>query len=134
MKFVKNQNKWYFDLPNWTGRKGALQMVSGADKMLELLSNEKNYVNLLVSRKFYDGADIIKLKRKSLINGAHYNVINNETNFNLNKIWLCGVTEKVFGEYPQEIFFSKINNIIHNEIQEDNKKNNKHFYNVSFNN
>ena len=30
--FNKEQGQWYIDLPEWTGTKGELKMVGGADK------------------------------------------------------------------------------------------------------
>ena len=37
--FNKEQGCWYIDLPNWEGTKGELQMVGGADTLLDRLSN-----------------------------------------------------------------------------------------------
>ena len=38
LKFNKESNgKWYIDLPKWKGKKSALQMVCGADKLLDLI-------------------------------------------------------------------------------------------------
>ena len=38
-RFNKEDGKWYIDLPDWTGTKGELQMVGGADTLLDHLSN-----------------------------------------------------------------------------------------------
>jgi hypothetical protein len=48
-KFNKEQGCWYIDLPNWAGTKGELQMVAGADTLLDHLSNNVTTVNIALS-------------------------------------------------------------------------------------
>ena len=42
--FNKEQGKWYIVLPTWEGTKGELQMVGGADTLLDHLSNNGDTV------------------------------------------------------------------------------------------
>ena len=35
LKFNKEADRWYIDLPDWTGTKGELEMVAGADTLLD---------------------------------------------------------------------------------------------------
>lgn len=109
LKFVnENNNNWYIDLPNWTGRKSALQMVSGADELLDLISNNNNEVTLYVSFNDFDGANRIKLVNKCWFNGANY-ICDRYDNKTINhKLWLCDVTKFVFGRFPDVIYFAPI--------------------------
>ena len=47
--FNKEQGCWYIDLPDWTGTKAELQMVAGADTLLDHLSNNGTTVNIALS-------------------------------------------------------------------------------------
>ena len=52
LKFNKEADRWYIDLPDWTGTKGELEMVAGADTLLDELDLDKdNVVNLTVSTR-----------------------------------------------------------------------------------
>ena len=47
--FNKENGSWYIDLPNWEGTKAELQMVAGADTLLDKLSNQGTSVNVTMS-------------------------------------------------------------------------------------
>jgi len=50
-KFIKEGREWYIDLPEYlagSGSKGDLQMVEGADSMLEIISGGAAEVSLLL--------------------------------------------------------------------------------------
>lgn len=50
LKFKKEESgNWYIVLPEWTGTKAQLRMVSGADTLLDTLSDGKKKVEVLVS-------------------------------------------------------------------------------------
>ena len=69
LKFNKEADRWYIDLPDWTGTKGELEMVAGADTLLDELDLDKdNVVNLTVSTKMFEGASI---KLSKLLNLSH---------------------------------------------------------------
>jgi len=102
--FKKEQGCWYIDLPNWKGTKAELQMVAGADKLLDLLSNNTNEVtlSLCTNKKCPEGYQTLKKAIKTPINGCIYFL-------NLTPIWLCDVTKFVFnGIFPKQIHFKVI--------------------------
>lgn len=114
--FNKEDGKWYIDLPLWFGPKSALQMVDGADELMDRLSNNTNKVTINFSSKGFEGYDelLIRIKKMSEIDidyghfdGAVYKCkhkpIKNEI-LTENNLWLCGVTLFVFGRYPKEIY------------------------------
>lgn len=47
--FNKEQGNWYIEMLNWYGTKAALQMVAGADTLLDQLSENGTTVNVTLS-------------------------------------------------------------------------------------
>jgi hypothetical protein len=126
LSFIKEEGIWYADLPEFLemglGSKGNLMMVDGADTFLDLLSNNGNQISLNLSSKKFNGHSgrLKKIKRglnKELLEeighapvdyGAYYQAVEYNHQPFQHQLWLCPVTEYVFGEYPKEIFFSTI--------------------------
>jgi hypothetical protein len=106
--FNKEDNKWYIDLPTWTGTKAELQMVGGADTLLDHLSNNGTTVdvdisidNLFLNKE--KGFQTLKRIIQTPPNGCIYHL-------GLKPVWLCDVTKFVFdGIFPKRIHF-KVNN------------------------
>lgn len=101
LKFKKeHDNRWYIDLPSWPGSHSALEMVAGADTLLDTLSEGSATVSLEVSTKEVDGFQLLKRVRFK-DRGAAYT-------HNGTPVWLCAVTIFVFGYFPKEIYFKVI--------------------------
>ena len=109
-RFYKEQDgKWHVDLPEWTGSKADLQMVCGADTMLDIIAEDENEVNLELSIEPFENADKLELLSVSNLeeSGAFY-ILKTYKNFNFNlDIWLCAVTLFVFKTYPKVIYLRK---------------------------
>jgi hypothetical protein len=101
MTFNKENNKWYIFLPQWEGDKSELEMVSGADRMLDYLSSNTDTVTVDVSEEPIENA--VKLKKlHHLYGGADYKVENCP---NVDRAWLCKVTKFVYGGYmPNHLY------------------------------
>jgi len=128
LSFMKEEGIWYADLPEFLelglGSKGNLMMVDGADTFLDLLSNDGDRITLKLSIQKVNGYSgrIKKIKRglnRELLAeighapveyGAYYQAVEYNHQPFQHQLWLCPVTEYVFGEYPDEIFFSTIKN------------------------
>ena len=111
-KFTKTGYEWYIDLPEFIeqgGSIGDLQMVDGADKMLDMMAGNKNPVTLYISKDQFDGADVISLTEKCDpdIGGGYYIMKKYEGEEINRTMWLCQVTEFVFGDIPQQIFVKR---------------------------
>ena len=119
LNFIKEfeTGRWYIDLPQWEGNKEDLEMVSGADTLLNMLVMNKHLdvvydldtrVTLNVSEIYSDDSYQLILTRLAdeLGNGAYYNVVLDVNRFEIFEIWLCDVTKFVFGYFPKEIYFS----------------------------
>jgi len=109
LRFYKEKSKyWYADVPQWTGRKSALQMVAGADKLLDCIAKGRQEVHLHFSENEINDADCLVFHKKSWINGADYNLKKcNGTDVDM-KVWLCNVTKFVMGEFPKTIYFKEV--------------------------
>jgi hypothetical protein len=101
LKFKKEESgNWYIVLPEWKGTKAELKMVSGADTLLDTLSDGKKKVEVLVSltkeKKFNK---LTKFLNTHIAGGAFYYA-------GYKQIWLCGVTQFVFdGHLPRRIYY-----------------------------
>lgn len=109
-RFYKtNENRWFIDIPGWYGSIEELEMVCGADTMLDIISEGESELFLYISKVDFANSNKLIFKGLSidLGEGADYILENyNGIEYNLD-IWLCGVTEYVFKCYPGIIFFSK---------------------------
>lgn len=114
LKFKKYEDdKWYIELPDWKGPHENLQMVAGADKLCEEVSEMMGtpniaYVNAVASTKpiLHDNADILLIKQEESKSGAYYNVCGTSQfrrPIRTPNIWICPVTLEVFGAYPDYI-------------------------------
>jgi hypothetical protein len=111
LKFIKEtNNRWFVDLPEWKGTKEALEMVCGADHMLDILAQGEYEVTLNIDTDRPENGNYrIKLVRAAALpeSGADYiafAVIGdtlNELNF---PIWLCDVTLFVYGYFPEVLY------------------------------
>lgn len=108
IKFSKEYNsgtyRWYAVLPEWLGSKDELEMVMGADTMLDYLSEGEYCVDLQLSteepNKYKYRLEFIN----EIYDGALYELVGQ--NIDRFEVWLCSVTKFVFGEYPQNIYIN----------------------------
>ena len=109
LRFYKEKSKyWYADVPQWTGRKSALQMVAGADKLLDCVAKGRDEIFIHFSEDEILNADKLVLIKKCWFNGADYRVQKcGERNLN-RKVWLCDVTKFVIGYFPEQIYFKEV--------------------------
>jgi len=109
LRFYKEKSKkWYADIPMWTGRKSALQMISGADKLLDLIAKDRDEVYLHYSENEIKNADELTFTNKCWFNGADYKISKlNGEEIKLD-VWLCNVTKFVMGYFPKKIYFKEI--------------------------
>jgi len=107
---------WYVDLPEWTGSKADLEMVLGADDFLEMVtgySPAKRDVHLTISLTPFE-VDTEPVKTKShllekvadtpVTGGAIYHLEEWYGEKYNKEMWLCSVTEFIFGFMPDKIY------------------------------
>jgi hypothetical protein len=120
--FNKEDGIWYVDIPEFLeqglGSKNNLMMVDGADTFIDILSENGYNVTLKISTQPFEGYQTKMKKFKKGLNkqlldlighapvdyGAYYMVSELNGNPFNHQLWLCPVTEYVFGNYPEEIY------------------------------
>lgn len=122
IRFIKEIGLWYADLPEFLerglGTKNNLLMVDGADTFLDLLSGRGNFITLDISLMEFEGyyaklEKVVMGKNQELLDavgnepveyGAYYEVNELDGKNFSHRLWLCPVTEHVFGDYPKEMW------------------------------
>lgn len=103
IRFYNRDGRWYADLPEVIeagGTEENNEMVSGANTWLDILSGNADTITLDVS-------DTEPLDEKLTLvqnsgGGADYIDVRSG-----HKMWLCEVTEFLFGHLPVNIFYQK---------------------------
>lgn len=110
IKFYKEiDNRWYADLPELKVSKAELEMVSGADSMLDIVSENEMKVNLFLSLEKFEGSNEFKLLREDSDYGGGWYLMEKYLGIELNReFWLCDVTKLVFGNMPKNIYFAVV--------------------------
>ena len=111
-RFIKEQSEWYIDLPEYLeagGDKGDLQMVSGADTMLDIIAGDKNEVTIEIDTTPFDESDELKLTElcDPILGGGYYHLASFEGKEINQDMWLCEVTRFVFNDIPERIYIKK---------------------------
>lgn len=109
LKFYKDENsRWFADIPEWQGTKEDLEMVMGADTMLDIIAQGDEVVYLTFSDEPISDS-VLNIIDETMTCGATYLVT---TLFGLAfdfEIWLCDVTKFVFNseKMPYKIYLAK---------------------------
>jgi hypothetical protein len=112
-RFVKEGSEWYIDLPEYLEQgasKSDLQMVSGADTMLDVIAGDANEVTLQLDTKPFEGADELVLTEQCdpILGGGYYHLQSFEGKKYAQDMWLCEVTRFVFDGLPNEIWLKRV--------------------------
>ena len=106
IKFVKLANAWFVLLPDYKGKVEDLEMVMGADTLLEIVSMGSPMITFNVSDdapKEWNENDY----EAKLVDADQYGSTYRITSYNISmNIWLCNVTKLVLGEFPKIFYFS----------------------------
>lgn len=122
--FVKDGGLWYADLPEFLeaglGDRNNLLMVAGSDTFLDMLSRNGSRIRLRISDRPFPGhaismdiesigldRDLLEAVGHNPVDyGAYYQVTTLDGKPFSHRLWLCPVTEYVFGRYPERIYAS----------------------------
>ena len=106
-RFYKEEdNNWFVDLPKFIeegGEKEDLQMISGADYMLDMLSHNGNNIVLHISEEKKECKVHLVLMEETKEAGANYIAHSDKGDYG---VWLCPVVPYVFGKYPQNLYIN----------------------------
>lgn len=104
--------RWYIILPEWSGDRCDLEMVCGADTMLDIMSQGNSKIVLLLSLSFLPNVEqtVLNLINESDEVGGGFYMMDTYKNITYNlEMWLCDVTKFVFGYMPKVIYVSEVN-------------------------
>jgi hypothetical protein len=109
MKFNKlSSNRWYAEVEDWPGDFEDLEMVFGADTLLDKLSNGNDCVKLGIFADEVPSSFTLCLnKYKEDIDGGYY-----EQHYYSDipeSVYICNVTKFVLGYFPDTIYLKKLN-------------------------
>lgn len=103
-RFNKEEdNKWYVVLPEWEGSKEDLEMVLGADMLLDIISDGGDYAIVKFGDEPFEGCKTLTHRLAPL--EATLGWYDNDAWHGPSTIWLCYVTQFVFGDYPDKIYY-----------------------------
>lgn len=111
-RFYREGGGWYIDLPEYLesgGSKGDLAMVAGADTMLDIVAGKNKDVTLQMAVQPFEGADELVLTQlcEPSMGGGYYFMKNFEGKEVAQSMWLCDVTNFVFGYIPERIYVKR---------------------------
>ncbi len=102
--FNKNSiGQWFADIPEWTGDKAELEMIMGADTFLDIMAQGESKVTLSFNTEYLEGSSpsFVLKRNRPYSDGYYYDA---DGLFNSLEIWLCHVTEFVFGKFPETFY------------------------------
>lgn len=111
-RFIKEEMGWFIDLPEYLaagGAKADLQMVAGADTMLDVMAGGGDSVTVQLDEAPFEGADELQLTElcDPILGGGIYDMKSFEGRDVNQQMWLCAVTEFVFGYMPPKIWVKR---------------------------
>ena len=102
LKFTKeNDYRWFAEVPGWEGDRDELEMVMGADTMLDYISQEEDSVYLTLSLEEFKGYEYLLTLNEEVYDGGNYHLVGKNVEFD---VWICHVTKFVFGHLPEKIY------------------------------
>lgn len=101
LMFVKIAGRWLVNLPDWRGALDDLEMVAGADTLLDEMAQGNLIVTITLSTTPIDNPLYVLTKFKEDAVGGTYRAENIPYT-----IWLCNVTKFVFQCHPDTIYIA----------------------------
>ena len=99
-----DSNAWFAEIPEWEGDRAELEMIIGADVLLDILAQGEESISIrMTDESQFQGTSrgfTLKFLRKEA-GGAFYQITDSHLDF---EIWLCHVTEFVFDYLPKNIY------------------------------
>lgn len=93
--------RWFVILPDYDGDQEDLEMVDGADTLLDFLTTDGLYITVEVSLEEREEWPSLSLVAHDEIGGTYQ--VKNLEGF-CQDVWLCNVVHKVFGEHPECLY------------------------------
>lgn len=104
LEFMRLSNRWFINIP-YNDDVNDLQMVDGADKLLDEIAEGRRIVRIIatifnnISKPDYT---LEKIKENNM--GGTYTITGVT---NVKQLWLCNVTKLIFQNFPNQIYIYK---------------------------
>lgn len=104
LEFMRLSNRWFINIP-YNGDVNDLQMVDGADKLLDEIAEGRRIVRIIATIfNNISEPDYILEKIKEDNMGGTYTITGVT---NVKQLWLCNVTKLIFQNFPNQIYIYK---------------------------
>lgn len=97
----ESDNNWYIVLPEWEGEHWELEMIMGADTMLDIISQGNSPIDVIISEEYFNGCTYTLTFLREEEGGGWYELKSDLFKF---EVWLCHVTKFVFGYLPKKLY------------------------------
>jgi hypothetical protein len=102
LEFINLSNRWFINIP-YEGDINDLQMVDGADELLDEIAEGRRIIRIVVTTSdSISKPDYILEKIKEDNMGGTYTIIGD-----VKQLWLCNVTKLIFENFPNKIYIYK---------------------------
>ncbi|WP_207493246.1 DUF6717 family protein [Aridibaculum aurantiacum] len=110
--FFKQNGGWHATVPTPEkkgNRQAYLDMVDGADTMLNIMSDGKDKVTLAFNTEPFEDAEEIELVSscKPFLDGGYYLMREHDGKQINAEMWICDVSRLAFGAVPEKIYVRK---------------------------
>ena len=96
-------NRWYVVLPEWKGEREELEMVMGADTMLDIIAQGENTVRIAISENAFEEYKYMLSFLEEEAGGGNYLLTSEHHQFD---VWLCHVVKFVYGYIPKFLYLA----------------------------
>ncbi|HET7897777.1 MAG TPA: DUF6717 family protein [Flavisolibacter sp.] len=108
-QFIKEEGTWYIHLPEYLARgwrKSDLAMLEGTGKLLNILAQGRNKLDLQLSREPFPGAFMLELvEHCPAPQGGGIYLMEKCRGRSVDLlIWICDIALFVFGDMPEQIY------------------------------
>lgn len=102
LEFMRLSNRWFINIP-YNGDANDLQMVDGADELLDEIAEGRRIVRIIATiSDNISKPDYILEKIKEDNMGGTYTITGS-----VKQLWLCNVTKLIFNNFPNQIYIYK---------------------------
>jgi hypothetical protein len=110
--FLQEGGRWYIYLAAYLNQgwgKQDLELVEGAQKVLNTLSNGAKKLRLNLSLEPFEGANVLELvEHCPAPKGGGIYLYNPSAEHNSNLYWICDLALFVFGDIPERIYVNRL--------------------------
>lgn len=112
-EFFRENGCWHLKMPQakQKGKKQAcVDLVDGADTMLNLMSDGANEVTLALNTEPFENAELLELLQpcQPFLEGGYYLMRQHDGKEVNYEMWICGVSRVAFNDVPEKIYVKKL--------------------------